>query len=71
MMWMIKYVQHLESLLGLSLRTRIVSAGIIKYLPEMINLKLNEPYVNWRLTVVQTERKTKITLYHVVECIFE
>ena len=33
-------------------------------------IKLNESLGNWRLTVVQSECKTKLT-YHVVECIFE
>ena len=61
-MWMIKYVQYLiiTSIITLYLK---VYAGVIKYLPEMINLKLNQSHVNWRLTVVQSERKTKIT-YH-------
>ena len=58
------------SLPELSFLTWKAFTGIINYLPDMIKLKLNEPHLKWRLTVVQSECKIKLN-YHVADCIFE
>ena len=58
------------SLPELSFLTWKAFTGIISYFPDMMKLKLNEPHGKWRLTVVQSECKTKLN-YHVVDCISE
>ena len=67
---MIKYVQYLS--ITWIITSYLKSCYRHNYFPEMI--KLSEQHGNWRLTVVQSECKTKLILIlisHVAECIFE